>query len=152
MFELTIDIKDNYITKGDFNKDLSVVTQNSTQLIEKMELSDFNLISGPNDSTRVTENSRKTINLAFASFQCTSKINEYALTDHYGVEIDFNIGLIKNAKSKIFTVEILEKCKSRNSKFNSNNFYMSKLSLKIVQLVLMKKNEFFLQHNTLDAM
>ena len=98
------------------------MTQDSTQLLEKIELLDFNLISGPNDSTRVTQKSQITIDLAFANFPCTSRIFEHAITDHYGVEVDFNIERNKILKTKDFTVEIMENCKSRNSNLSSTGF------------------------------
>ena len=86
MLELKIDTKDKYKINGDFNIDLSVVTQDSTQLVKKLKLLDFNLISGPNDSTRKTKNSRTTIDLLFANFPCTTETIEHAITDLYGVE------------------------------------------------------------------
>ena len=82
MFELKFDIKNRHIISGDFNIDLSVVTQDSMQLLEKIDVLEFNLISGPNDSTRVTQNSRTTIDLAFAKFPCTTRIIEHVITDH----------------------------------------------------------------------
>ena len=64
MFELKFDTKDKSIISEDFNIDVSVVTEDSTQLIEKMELLDLILISGQNDGTRVTRISRTSIDLA----------------------------------------------------------------------------------------
>ena len=65
-----------------------------------MEWLDFNLISGPNDSTRVTKNSRTTIDLAFAIVPCITRIIEQAIFDPYGVGVDLDIGLIKNYKKE----------------------------------------------------
>ena len=94
MFELKSDTKDKHILSGDFNIDLYVVTQDSTQLLVKIKLLGFNLISGPNDSARFTQKSQTTIDLAFANFPCTSRTTEHAINDHYGVEVDFHIGRI----------------------------------------------------------
>ena len=83
------------------------MTQDSTHFLEKMELLEFNLITGPNDSTRVTQISRKTIDLVYANFPGTTRFIEHAIFDNYSVEVDFNLRLTKNyEKKKIITVEL----------------------------------------------
>ena len=101
-------------TLGDLNIDLSVVTQDTTQLFEKMELLDFNLISGTNESVRVRQNSRTPTDLIFADFPCTTRNFEHAITDRYGVEVDFNMALIKNYEKEDFYGRNYGKLRNRN--------------------------------------
>ena len=103
------------------------MTQDSTQLLQKIELLDFNLISGPNDSRRVTQNSQTTIDLAFTSFPCTSTIIEHAITDRYGVEVDFNIGRIKNYEKEDFYGRNHGKLQKQEFRFEFNWFLHKKL-------------------------
>ena len=88
--------------------------QDSTQLIKKKELLDFNMTSGHSDSTRVTKNSRTTI------YSAPQKLSEHATTDHYCVEIDLHIDLIKNVKANILYVEKRKKLQKQELKVEFN--------------------------------
>ena len=124
--ELKTDTKDKYKIYRNFDIDLSVVTQNSTQLIEKMKLLDFNLISGPNDSTRNTKNSRTAIDLPFAYFPCTTKTIEHTTTDLYGVQ-KLQHWTHKKCEKEDFNCRNYEKLQKQEFKFEFNWFIQKKL-------------------------